>query len=103
MKNMKKTNPSDWKFDVWTANDGEKCDGEPSMIALSEDGNGLDDSLGSHNLSKNVIDALNRAGIFGDSELMEAVWEVKDYESKTKEDIINNMKKEGFEYCSGLF
>lgn len=72
---------------------------DPSMIALSKDGCGLDDQLGSHNLPQSIIDALNRAGIFGDCEMMEAIWEVNDYEEKTKK----AMEKEGFEYCPGLF
>jgi len=104
--NTKKTNPSDWYFDVWTAteNGGDVNDPDPSIIALSEDGsNCLDDQLGSHNLPQDIIDALNRAGIFGDSEIMEACWEVNDYESKTKEDIIKSMEKEGFIYVPNMF
>jgi hypothetical protein len=98
-KNKKLANPSDWYFDVWVSKD--KYD--PSCIALSKECNGyLDDQLGSHNLSQNVIDALNKAGIFGDSEMMEAVWEVNDYESKTKEDIIKSMENEGFIYSKGM-
>lgn len=90
---------SDWYFDVYVSDDPDN----PSVIALSEDGDGLDDQLGSHSLSQEVIDALNRAGIFGACEMMEAVWEVVDYESKTKEDIIKSMEKEGFKRTSGLF
>jgi hypothetical protein len=102
-KNKKLTNPSDWYFDVWVSKDkyGDgTCD--PSCIALSKGGGYLDDSLGSHNLGQNIIDALNRAGIFGDSEMMEAVWEVNDYESKTKEDIIKSMENEGFVYSENM-
>lgn len=98
-KKTKKMEPSDWYFDVFVSEDDE----DPSMIALSDDGNGLDDQLGSHSLSQSVIDALNRAGIDGDCEAMEAIWEVIDYESKTKEDIIEAMEKEGFNYSSGIF
>jgi hypothetical protein len=61
----------------------------------------LDDSLGSHSLSQNVIDALNNAGIEGDSELMEAIWAVADY-TKSKEDIIRDMEKEGFIYVKNM-
>lgn len=100
-KNKKSKNPSDWYFDVFVPEDGP-CDLEPSIIALSEDGEGLDDQLGSHNLPQPIIDALNRAGIFGDSEMMEAMWEVNDSETKTKEDIIESMKKEGFIYLKGI-
>ncbi len=90
---------SDWYFDVFVSDDF----GDPSMIALSEDGSGLDDQLRSHNLPQNIIDALNRAGIYGDCEMMEAIWEVNDYESKTKEDIIKSMENEGFTKTDGLF
>ena len=101
-KNKKSKNPSDWYFDVFVPeNDGSSFP-EPSIVALSEDGEGLDDQLGSHNLPQPIIDALNRAGIFGDSELMEAMWEVNDPETKTKEDIIESMKKEGFVYLKGI-
>ena len=97
----KKTNPSDWYFDVFVPEDVEEMN--PSIIALSEDGsNCLDDQLGSHNLPQDIIDALNRAGIFGDSEMMEAMWEVNDSESKTKEDIIESMKNEGFIYVPNM-
>ena len=102
MKNKKTRNPSDWYFDVLVPEDGP-CDLEPSIISLSEDGSDcLDDQLGSHNLPQPIIDALNRAGIFGDSEMMEAVWEVNDSETKTKEDIIESMKKEGFNYVENM-
>ena len=90
---------NEWYFDVWV----DKDKYEPSCIALSADGNGLDDQLGSHNLPQNIIDALNRAGIFGDSEMQEAVWEVNDYENKSKKDIIEAMKNQGFIYSKGLF
>jgi hypothetical protein len=83
---------SDWYFDVFVGEDSYT----PSMVALSEDGCGLDDQLGSHNLPKNIIAALNRAGVYGDCEMMEAVWEVVDSESKTKEDIISAMERGGF-------
>jgi len=99
--NKKKTNPSDWYFDVFVPEDVEEMN--PSVIALSEDGSGcLDDQLGSHNLPQNIINALNRAGIFGDSEMMEAMWEVNDSISKTKEDIIKSMEKEGFIYVPNM-
>lgn len=95
----KQTNPSDWCFDVMVSPEEEI----PSIIALFEDGaTYLDDQLGSHSLSQNVIDALNRAGIFGDSEMMEAMWEVNDSESKTKEDIIKSMEQEGFVYVPNM-
>lgn len=99
MKYSDKT--SDWYFDVWVS-DGNGFGDEPSMVALSEDGSGLDDQLGSHNLPKSIKKALKRAGVYGDSELMEAVWEVNDYESKTKEEIIEAMENEGFIYSEGL-
>ena len=82
----KHLNPSDWYFDVFVPEDLD--DMNPSCIALFENFDGLDDQLGSHNLSKNVINALNRAGIYGDCELMEAIWEVSDSLKKTKKDII---------------
>lgn len=90
---------SDWYFDVFVNRDSYV----PSVIALSKDGSMLDDQLGSHNLPQNIIDALNRAGIFGDSEAMESIWEVVDYESKTKQDIIDSMEREGFVKTNGLF
>lgn len=73
---------------------------EPTSICLSEDGYGLDDRLGSHNLP--IKKALKRAGIYSETELMEAVWEVNDYMNKTKQDIINSVKNEGFKYKPGL-
>lgn len=91
--------PSNWYFDVFVDEDSYG----PSSICLSEDGNELDDQLGSHNIHQNIIDALNRAGIYGDGELMESVWEVNDYENKTKEDIIKSMEDEGFIYKPNLF
>jgi len=99
--NMKKKNmqPSDWYFDVEVA---EIEDEMSAIVALSKDGVVLDDSLGSHSLSQTVIDALNRAGVDGECELMEAMWEVVDTEL-SKEDIIKNMEKEGFVYSPGLF
>ena len=98
---MKKKNmqPSDWYFDVEVA---EIEDEMSAIVALSKDGVVLDDSLGSHSLSQTVIDALNRAGVDGECELMEAMWEVVDTEL-SKEDIIKNMEKEGFVYSPGLF
>ena len=101
--NMKKKNmqPSDWYFDVAVPEMEDMEDGASAIIALSKDGNGLDDSLGSHSLSQNVIDALCRAGIDGECELMEAMWEVIDTEL-TKKDIIKNMENEGFIYSPGL-
>lgn len=98
MKNNKQ--PEDYFFDVFVSEEYDEM--QPSIIALSEDGISLDDSLGSHSLSQCVIDALNNAGIFGEAELMEAFWEVCDGEEKTKDDIIKSMKKEGFKYKSGL-
>lgn len=104
--NMKKSskkssNPKDWYFDVFVPEDID--DLNPSVICLSEDGGEyLDDQLGSHNLPQSIIDALNRAGIFGDSELMEAMWEVVDSTTKTKEDIIESMEAEGFIYVPGM-
>jgi len=90
--------PKDWYFDVWISEDGE-----PPCVALFEEiGAGMDDSLGSHSLSQNVIDALNKAGIYGDAEMMEAVWEVND-ETRTKDDIIKSMEAEGFIYSPGGF
>ena len=101
--NAKLTTPSDWYFDILVPPEEEKEYGLPTIIALSEDGSDcLDDQLGSHSLSQNVIDALNRAGIFGDSEMMEAMWEVVDSETKTKEEIIESMKKEGFIYTPNM-
>ena len=102
---MKKKNmqPTDWYFDVSVPEIEDEDDMGGSIIALSKDPSGyLDDQLGSHSLSKNVIDALNRAGICGDCELMEAMWEVEDPETKTKYDIIESMKNEGFKYSPGL-
>lgn len=101
--NMKKKNmqPSDWHFDVAVPETEDMDDGAAAIIVLSKDGTSLDDSLGSHNLSQNVIDALCRAGVEGECELMEAMWEVIDGEL-AKEDIIKNMEKEGFIYSSGL-
>ena len=96
-----KTETNEWYFDVAISKPNDDYD-EPSCIALSKDGFGLDDSLGSHNLSKNIIDALNRAGVYGDSELMESIWEIND-ETMTEQEVINNMQKEGFVYCKGLF
>ena len=90
---------SDWYFNVFVSDNSY----DPSVIALSQDGIGLDDQLGSHNLPQNIIDALNRAGIYGDCEMMEAIWEVNDYESKTREDIIRSMENEGFIKTNGLF
>lgn len=98
----KKTKPSDWYFDVFVPNDEDLDELEPPVIALSKDGSGtLDDSLGSHSLSQNVIDALNNAGIEGDVELMEAIWAVADY-TRSKKDIIESMEKEGFIYKKGM-
>ena len=90
---------SDWYFDVFVSVDSYN----PSVVALSVDGCGLDDQLGSHNLPQNIIDALNRAGIYGDSELMESIWEVVDSETKTEQDIVHSMEKEGFVRVRGLF
>lgn len=96
----KKTKPSDWYFDVFVPEDVD--DLNPPAIALSEDGGSiLDDRLGSHSLSQNVIDALNNAGIEGDVEIMEAIWAVADY-TKSKEEIIESMEKEGFVYVKNM-
>lgn len=85
--------PSDWFFGVNMGFDF-------SAICLSEDGDGLDDRLGSHNLPKSIINALNRAGIYGECELMEAIWEVNGL--ATKEEIIKNMEREGFIHSKSL-
>jgi len=89
--------PKDYMFSVGIHEDIEMF---PPAIALVEiefwnQNQGLDDSLGSHSLSKNVRKALKRAGIFGDAELMESIWEIVNV-SRTKEDVIDSMTKEGF-------
>jgi hypothetical protein len=53
-----------------------------------------DDSLGSHNLSRPVKDALNRSGVYGEVEAMEAVWEAMP--GRTVEFIRQRMIAEGF-------
>jgi hypothetical protein len=95
-----------WYFDVFVPEKEEQNNRVipiPSIIALSKDGYNLDDSLRSHSLSQNIIDALNRAGIYGDVEIQEAMWEVVDSQRKSKKDIIESMEREGFVYSPGLF
>lgn len=95
--------PKDYMFSVGIHEDVEMF---PPAIALVEiefwnQNNCLDDSLGSYNLPKNVRKALKRAGIYGDAELMESVWEIVNVQ-RTKEDVINSMIKEGFIYNPDL-
>lgn len=95
--------PKDYMFSVGVHKDVEIF---PPAIALAEiefwnQNHCLDDSLGSHNLSKNVRKALKRAGIYGDGELMESIWEVINTQ-RTKENIIESMVKEGFIYNPDL-
>lgn len=104
-----KLTPKDYFFSVFVpqGNSGQPGSiyddfGEPSSIALVEieyynQNHCLDDSFGSHALPKNVINALNNAGIYGETELMEAIWEVID-NNRTEEDIIQSMEKQGFIY-----
>jgi hypothetical protein len=80
----------------------ENPDEFPPAIALVEvefwnQNHGLDDSLGSSDLSKSVRKSLKKAGIYGDCELMESIWEIVNTQ-KTKEEIIESMTKEGFIY-----
>lgn len=96
--------PKDYMFSVSIPPDVEEFN--PPAIALAEieywnNNHCLDDSLGSHNLPKNVRKALKRAGIYGDGELMESIWEVVNTK-RTKEDIIDSMVKEGFIYNPDL-
>lgn len=92
--------PDKYYFSVYVPDEVEEL--EPPVIALTSveyfDKYGyLDDSLGSHNIGKNVINALKNAGVYGDSELAEAMWEVVDI-NRTEQDIIDSMIKEGFIY-----
>jgi len=55
----------------------------------------VDDGLGSHNLSREVKDALKRAGVYADAEESEAVWSVNPRLFNPAQ-IRMNMLKEGF-------
>lgn len=101
--------PKDYYFSVYVpqGNVGEPGSiydeiGEPSSIALVEieyfnDYGGLDDSFCSEKLPRNVINALNNAGIYGDTEMQEAIWEVID-NTRSEKDIVQSMQKQGFIY-----
>ena len=82
--------------------EGPNSEDNPIMIGMTEtDFDGcLDDQMGSHCLSQEVIDALNRGGIHGDCEAMESVWEVRDH-TKSKQEIIDSMVEQGFIYDRG--
>ena len=102
---MKKT-AKNYMFDVFVPAPGEE-DFNPLAICLVEDKywnkhHGLSDSLGSHNLPKNVIKSLENAGVFGEAELMESIWEVVDT-TRTKQSIIDSMVNEGFVYTPNIF
>jgi len=104
-KNVKQTKPIDYVFNVLVPEDMDEMN--PSVIAFMEknfweQNNFFDDQMGSHRLSQNIIDALNNAGIEGDVELMESVWAVADCESKTEQNIIDSMIKEGFIYVPDM-
>lgn len=96
--------PDKYMFDVFIPEDSEINSSSIALVKIDfwNQNHCLDDSLGSHNLPKNVRKALKRAGIYGDVELMESIWEVID-NSRTKENIIEIMKQEGFVYNPNLF
>jgi len=103
--NMEKT-AKNYMFNVSIPAPGEE-DFNPLSICLVEDKfwkqeNCLDDSLGYHNLPKNVIKSLENAGIFGEAELMESIWEVVDI-TRTKQSVIDSMINEGFIYNPNIF
>jgi len=62
----------------------------------------MDDQMGSHSLSSNILKALKDAGIFSECELMEGVWEVTNATTKTKQEIIDSMTKQGFIYNKNI-
>lgn len=88
--------PVDFYFGAFTAEDEF---GIPSVVLTTKEfwdkNKHWDDSIGSHSLSKDTIASLNRAGIYGNGELMEAVFEVTNPEA-TKDEIVKKMIAEGF-------
>ena len=102
--NIKILTPDKYMFNVIIPDDINEM--SPPAICLVEiefwNKNGfLNDSLGSHNLSKGVKKSLINAGVYGLAELTESVWEVVDY-NRTKQDIIDSMVKEGFIYNQNI-
>lgn len=104
--------PSDFKFNVQQFDQ----QGEPGSINDVKNRIGWDDvaivmceiadpegmdSLGSHSLSRAVIDALNRSGVYGEVEAMEAVWEC--LPGRTVEFVRQRMIEEGFVYDPQLW
>lgn len=97
-----KLTPKDYYFSVFVPPADELDELYPPSICLVEieyynQYHCLDDSFGSHALPKGVISALNDAGIYGQVEMMEAMWEVIDI-NRTEKDIIQSMEKQGFIY-----
>jgi hypothetical protein len=84
--------PGDFYFHVGDTDDGI-CVTLTYIDFFNEHGYVADD-LGSYNLSQNVINALNNSGVYGDGEIMEAVWEAR--RGFTVEQIKQNMIQAGF-------
>lgn len=84
--------PSDFYFHV------DRFDNITTVIMTSAEffhqNHCCDDSLGSHNLSQNVINALNRCGVVGEVELMEGMWEARP--GRTVQQVTQSMIQEGF-------
>jgi hypothetical protein len=88
------SNPNDWYFDVWEdKNDPDS----PKCLLLSQDPNGLDDQLGSHNLPRKIKDIIQKIGVDPEGELQESVWEFENYHGKQL--AIDFLKKEGLNHC----
>jgi len=85
--------PGDFYFNVGDFNDEGLIVTLVYVDYFNEHGCVADD-LGSYNLSQNVIDALNNAGVYGDGELMESVWEVR--AGFTAQQVRQNMIQAGF-------
>jgi len=99
--------PKNYYFTVQVPPKGGNQDMEPSAICLVSvdffNKNGcMDDQMGSHSLSSNILKALKDAGIFSECELMEGVWEVTNATTKTKQEIIDSMTKQGFIYNKNI-
>jgi hypothetical protein len=92
----KEKGPGDYYFYVAPPeNDGLLAVAITSVEYFDREGF-LDDNLGSYNLPPVVRQALNNAGVYGDSELMEAYFEVNHPESKTVQEVRQAMIEQGF-------
>ena len=90
--------PNDWYFDIYIGNDpNDYWDRTRVFMTLDPDG-GIDTEVGSHNVPRNILNALEDCG-FDPNDTEDGHWYLKsDFNHLTKQKLIKRLSSEGFNY-----